>query len=119
VLGFTYNFINTATQYQNGVDLHFDWGASQFLTKQVQAGLVGYAYKDVRHRAAVWLRLPAQQRPSGLHQSQGLRRIWRLGSALRLEHMADICHLTRGSASTRHEPDDYEITVESTVGNVR
>jgi hypothetical protein len=47
VLGFTYNFINTATQYQNGVDLHFDWGASQFLTKQVQLGLVGYAYKEI------------------------------------------------------------------------
>jgi hypothetical protein len=47
VLGFTYNFINPATQYQNGVDMHFDWGASQFLTKQVQVGLVGYAYKDI------------------------------------------------------------------------
>jgi hypothetical protein len=47
VLGFTYNFKNTATQYQNGADLHFDWGASQFLTKQVQVGLVGYAYKDI------------------------------------------------------------------------
>jgi hypothetical protein len=47
VLGFTYNFKNTATQYQSGVDLHFDWGASQFLTKQVQLGLVGYAYKDI------------------------------------------------------------------------
>jgi hypothetical protein len=47
VLGFTYNFINTATQYQNGVDMHFDWGASQFLTKQVQVGLVGYVYKEI------------------------------------------------------------------------
>ena len=47
VLGFTYNFKDTATQYQNGVDLHFDWGASQFLTKQVQVGLVGYAYKEI------------------------------------------------------------------------
>jgi len=47
VLGFTYNFINPATQYQNGVDMHFDWGASQFLTKQVQVGLVGYAYKEI------------------------------------------------------------------------
>jgi hypothetical protein len=47
VLGFTYNWINNATQYQNGVDLHFDWGASQFLTKQVQVGLVGYAYKEL------------------------------------------------------------------------
>ncbi len=47
VLGFTYNLVNPSTQYQNGVDLHFDWGASQFLTKQVQVGLVGYAYKEI------------------------------------------------------------------------
>jgi hypothetical protein len=47
VLGFTYNFMNTATQYRSGVDLHFDWGASQFLTKQIQVGLVGYAYKEL------------------------------------------------------------------------
>jgi len=47
VLGFTYNFINPATQYQNGVDMHLDWGASQFLTKQWQVGLVGYAYQQV------------------------------------------------------------------------
>jgi hypothetical protein len=47
VLGFTYNFINPATQYQNGVDMHLDWGASQFLTKQVQVGLVGYVYQEI------------------------------------------------------------------------
>jgi hypothetical protein len=47
VLGFTANLINPSTQYQNGVDMHFDWGASQFLTKQWQVGLVGYAYKDI------------------------------------------------------------------------
>jgi hypothetical protein len=47
VLGFTANFVNPATQYQNGVDMHFDWGASQFLTKQLMVGLVGYAYKDI------------------------------------------------------------------------
>ena len=47
VLGFTYNFVNPATQYQNGVDMHFDWGASQFLTKQWQVGLVGYAYQEL------------------------------------------------------------------------
>ena len=47
VLGFTYNLVNPSTQYQNGVDMHFDWGASQFLTKQLQVGLVGYAYKDI------------------------------------------------------------------------
>ncbi len=47
VLGFTYNFINPDTQYKNGVDMHFDWGASQFLTKQLQVGLVGYAYDQL------------------------------------------------------------------------
>jgi hypothetical protein len=47
VLGFTYNFINPATQYQSGVDMHLDWGASQFLTKQWQVGLVGYLYQQL------------------------------------------------------------------------
>jgi hypothetical protein len=47
VLGFTYNFTNQSTQYQNGVDMHFDWGASQFLTKQLQVGVVGYVYREL------------------------------------------------------------------------
>ena len=47
VLGLTYNLTNPSTQYQNGVDMHFDWGASQFITKQLQIGLVGYAYKEI------------------------------------------------------------------------
>jgi hypothetical protein len=47
VAGFTYNFMNPSTNYQNGVDFHFDWGASQFITKQVQVGLVGYAYQQL------------------------------------------------------------------------
>ena len=45
--GFTYNFKNTATQYQNGVDFHFDWGASHWLSKQLFVGMVGYAYQQV------------------------------------------------------------------------
>jgi hypothetical protein len=47
VLGFTYNLKNTDTQYQNGVDMHLDWGASQFLTKQWQVGVVGYFYNQL------------------------------------------------------------------------
>jgi hypothetical protein len=47
VLGFTYNFENQSTQYQNGVDMHLDWGASQFLSKQFLVGLVGYLYKEI------------------------------------------------------------------------
>jgi hypothetical protein len=47
VTGFTYNFTNTATDYRNGIDWHTDWGASQFLTKQLQVGLVGYFYNQL------------------------------------------------------------------------
>jgi hypothetical protein len=47
VLGFTGNFKNPDTQYKNGVDMHLDMAASQFLTKQWQVGLVGYAYRQL------------------------------------------------------------------------
>lgn len=46
-LGFTYNFENVHTQYQNGVDMHLDVGASQFLSKQFSVGLVGYWYNQL------------------------------------------------------------------------
>jgi hypothetical protein len=45
--GLTYNFLNPATQYRNGIDLHVDIGASRFLTKQWQFGVVGYAYQQL------------------------------------------------------------------------
>ncbi len=44
VLGLTYNFENSDTDYQSGIDAHLDWGASQFLSEQVHIGLVGYFY---------------------------------------------------------------------------
>jgi hypothetical protein len=48
VLGLTaYNFINPSTQYQNGADLHLDWAASQFLSKQLLVGIVGYVYREI------------------------------------------------------------------------
>ena len=47
VAGFTYNFKNPDTQYQSGIDFHFDWGASHFLSKQVFVGFVGYAYQQI------------------------------------------------------------------------
>jgi hypothetical protein len=45
--GFTYNFKNPDTQYQSGIDFHFDWGVSHFLSKQVFVGFVGYAYQQI------------------------------------------------------------------------
>jgi hypothetical protein len=47
VTGLTGNFENTSTAYTNGIDWHLDWGASQFLTKQLQVGLVGYIYDQL------------------------------------------------------------------------
>jgi hypothetical protein len=47
VAGFTYNFVNPATNYQNGVDFHMDLAAAQFLSKQVFIGAVGYIYDQV------------------------------------------------------------------------
>jgi hypothetical protein len=45
--GFTYNFLNPTTNVRSGVDFHLDWGASQFITKQIQLGLVGYLYDQI------------------------------------------------------------------------
>jgi len=47
VAGFTYNFKNPDTQYRSGIDFHFDWGASHFLTKRFFVGIAGYAYQQI------------------------------------------------------------------------
>ena len=45
--GVTYNLINPDLQYRNGIDFHLDWGASQFVSKNVQIGLVGYFFQQL------------------------------------------------------------------------
>ena len=47
VAGLTYNFKNPDTQYRDGIDFHFDWGAAHFLTKQLFVGIAGYAYQEI------------------------------------------------------------------------
>jgi len=47
VTGLTYNLTNPTTNYQNGIDWHLDWGASQFLSKQFLVGAVGYFYDQL------------------------------------------------------------------------
>ena len=47
MLGFTYNWENPDTHYQNGIDAHLDWAASQFFSEQLHAGLVGYFYQQL------------------------------------------------------------------------
>jgi hypothetical protein len=44
VVGLTYNFENTSTDYQNGIDSHLDWSVSKFLSPAWEAGIAGYVY---------------------------------------------------------------------------
>jgi hypothetical protein len=59
--GLTYNFTNQALDYQNGLDFHLDWGASQFLTKQFFVGVVGYWLNQVTPDSGAGARLGAFQ----------------------------------------------------------
>jgi len=45
--GLTYNFINPATQYLNGIDAHLDWAISPYLTDKLHIGAVGYVYNQL------------------------------------------------------------------------
>jgi hypothetical protein len=47
VTGLTYNFRNPDTDYRNGIDWHLDYAASQWLSKQLFVGVVGYAYQQL------------------------------------------------------------------------
>jgi len=125
VLGFTYNFTNQSTQYQNGVDMHFDWGASQFLTKQFLVGAVGYVYKEVgcdsgsgdrvgfasrRRRSAARSHYSPEHHDAGLPQSQKLLGIRPRQPARRLERLGDLRHLAGGSDAGRSAAtNDHEI----------
>ena len=47
MVGFTFNVINSTTNYKNGVDFHLDWAVSQFLSKSFHLGIVGYVYDQI------------------------------------------------------------------------
>ena len=44
VVGFTYNFENSSTDYQNGIDSHLDWSVSKFVSPAWEVGIAGYVY---------------------------------------------------------------------------
>jgi hypothetical protein len=65
--GFTYNFLNPSTNYQNGVDFHLDMAAAQFLSKQWLVGAVGYLYDQVTSdRGSAPILGPVQSRVAGV-----------------------------------------------------
>ncbi|WP_249159727.1 SphA family protein [Bradyrhizobium tropiciagri] len=45
--GLTYSAMNSYLQYQNGIDAHIDWAASQFLGKDVFVGVAGYYFQQL------------------------------------------------------------------------
>jgi hypothetical protein len=45
--GITYSAVNPDLQYQNGIDAHLDWAASQFITKDVLIGVAGYYFQQL------------------------------------------------------------------------
>ena len=72
VSGLTGNFENTSTNYTSGVDWHTDWGASQFLTKQWQVGLVGYVYDQISpDRGCAPVICPFKSRVAGIGPQVG------------------------------------------------
>ena len=73
VTGLTYNLVNPSTGYQNGIDWHLDWGASQFLTKTLQFGAVGYVYNQVTpDRGCLAELCPFELRTVGIGPQLGL-----------------------------------------------
>lgn len=45
--GLTYSTINPYLQYQNGIDFHVDWAASQFVSKNMHVGVAGYFFQQI------------------------------------------------------------------------
>jgi hypothetical protein len=43
-VGFTYNFENYSTDYQNGIDSHLGWSVMQSLSATWRVGVAGYIY---------------------------------------------------------------------------
>ena len=100
--------------------MHFDWGASQFLTKQVQVGLVGYAYKDIGCDSGSGDRVGCFQSQvlgvgpqigyifpiGGMQGYLNLKAYGEfdgVGSAFRLECVADARDLAGGGGSARND----------------
>jgi hypothetical protein len=46
-LGVTFNKENSATNYKTGNEFHFEWAATQNLSKQFSVGIVGYYYRQL------------------------------------------------------------------------
>lgn len=101
-LGFTYNWTNTHTNYQSGIDSHLDWDISQFLSENWQVGIVGYAYYQLTGDSGSGNRVGSFKsrvasigpeagyafKAGGLQWYANLRGYWEFGAQHRLEGYA-------------------------------
>jgi hypothetical protein len=111
VIGLSYNFINPSTQYQNGLDAHLDWGASQFVNKQLNVGVVGYVFEQVTGDHGAGGRfggfesgvagigpqlsvLPGRRQDPGRREREGLLGVRSREPTPRVERMGDACLLS-------------------------
>jgi hypothetical protein len=113
VLGFTANFINPATQYQNGVDMRVAIPVQAVPGWRGRLCLQGHRLRQRLRRSRRLLpvagvgRWPADRlhfsdrRHAGLSQSESLRGIRRVGSAYRLECVAHAFDLAAGAYPAR------------------
>ncbi len=46
-IGVTFNGENPATNYRTGTELHLEWAASQYLSKNFSIGIIGYHYQQI------------------------------------------------------------------------
>ena len=105
--GLTGNFKNQSTGYTNGIDSHLDLGLSQFVTKQLQIGAVGYLYDQLTSDSGCAPVLcPFKSRVAGvgpqigyifprrhharLRERKGLQGVRRPEQTGRLEYVGDI-----------------------------
>ena len=102
VVGATYNWENSDTNYKNGIDSHLDWGASQFLSANWEVGIAGYVYYQLTGDsgsgaklgsfkskvAAIGPQLGYAFTLGGLPAYANLRGYWEFGAKNRLEGYA-------------------------------
>jgi hypothetical protein len=73
VTGLTYNFVDPSTGYRSGIDWPIDWSASQFVTKTLQIGAIGYFYQEVTDdQACAPILCPFKSRTIGIGPQVGV-----------------------------------------------
>jgi hypothetical protein len=99
VLGITYNWKNTHTDYKNGIDSHLDWAISRFVSPEWELGVAGYVYYQLTadsgsgailgpfkaHEAAVGPEIGYQFAVGGQQWQANLRVYWEFWAQNRFE----------------------------------